>query len=435
MSEKMSSATSTVTTDKVPTFSVSLSSQGAGPTPFASGSTSGVFTSDSPNLDPLVSQPAPCKVCGKEIVRGKKTICSVCGTAYHPGCAAPIKVLPNGALQRCCRPKVSGRLSPNSSVVLSGDDRSQLLEELKAAVRDEIKLEVMGALKAAIGEELKAELFKVMTVAVGTAVGKAFEDVNNNITKEIGELRASVDVLQEARDVNEAQIGGLVSDMGTVSTRLETAEQSTSARIDGILGEIANIREMLAARTVNDDNAMGPGDAGSSQQVVDEIEDRLSRRRNVVMFGLPEPVGGDGRARKAKDLEAVSGILKELSAADTTPVTCLRLGKFSEHLAQPRPLKVVFSSADIATNLLINASQKKSQRETPGLLGQVHILQDQTENQRLRFKRLKLELAQRKIDEGNPNLKILTRNGVPRIVSVPPRVNLGTRGGGVPQQN
>lgn len=428
MSEKMTSATSTVTADKVPTISMSLSSQRADPALSASGSSSGVFTSGSPGLDPLVSQQAPCKVCGKEIVREKRTICPMCSTAYHPGCAAPIKVLPNGALQRCCGSKVNGRLSPNSSVFLSGDDRSQLLEELKSVVRDEIKHEVLEALKVAIGEELKAELFQGMTVAVG----KAFEDVNNKITKEVGELRASVDVLQEARDVSEAQIGGLVCDMGTVSARLETAERSTSARFDGIMGEIASIREMLAARAVNDDHAMGPGGVGSSQQVVDEIEDRLSRRRNVIMFGLPEPVGGDGRVRKAKDLEAVSGIFRELSAADSTPVTCLRLGKFSEHLAQPRPLKVVFSSADIATNLLINASQKKFQRESPGLLGQVHILQDQTENQRLHFKQLKLELAQRKVAEENPNLRILTRNGVPRIVSVPPRVNRGTRGGGVP---
>lgn len=366
MNGNTTSATSTVTADKVPTFRMSLSSQGAGPTPFPSGSTAGLLTSDSINLDPSISQPVPCKVCSKGIVREKKTICTMCGTAYHPGCAAPIKVLPNGAPQRCCGPKFGGRLSPNSSVTLSGEERSQLL--------DELKLEVMGALKEAIGQELKSELLKVMTTAVGVAVGKAFEDVKNKLSSEVGELKASVDVLLEAKDVSEAQIGGLVSDMGTVSARLEAAQLSTNGRIDGILAEIAGIRETLATRTVNDGNAMGPGDVGSSQIIVDEIEDRLSRRRNVVIFGVPEPIGGDGHARKLKDVEAVSGIFKALSVADIAPVACLRLGKFSEHLAHPRPLKVVFASADVATNLIITASQKKSQRGAPGLMGQVHIM-------------------------------------------------------------
>lgn len=428
MSESTTSATSTVTADKVPRISVSLAAQGAGLTSSTSGSAPAVFTSDSPNLDSSTILQVACKVCGKGIVRDKKTICTMCGTVYHPGCAAPIKILPNGALQRCWGPKAGGRLSPSASVTLSGDDRSQLLDELMAAVRDEIKFEVMGALKEAIGQELKAELLKVMTKAVGTAVSKAFEDVNNKLTQEVDELKESVGVLQEARDISEAQIGGIVGDISTVSSRFELAQQSTSTRFDEIMSEVASIRVELGARSANVGNAAG--EVGASEVLMDEVEDRMSRRRNVIMFGVPEPTGGDMITRKQKDVEAVSGIIKALSVADTTPVTSLRLGKFSEHLAFPRPLKVVFSSADFASNLIITASQKRSQRETSVLLGQMQIRQDLTENQRLRNKQLKLELARRKAEEGNPHLKIHTRNGVPRIVSVPPRATQGARGDG-----
>lgn len=107
-------------------------------------------------------------------------------------------------------------------------------------------------------------------------------------------------------------------------------------------------------------------------------------------------------------------------------VICSRLGKFSLNLAHPRPLKVVLSTSDVASNVVMIASQKRTSAEISAALEQVMILPDQTESQRLRFKQLKLELARRKESEKNPNLKIITRNGVPRIVSWAPRMQRGS---------
>lgn len=219
-------------------------------------------------------------------MRDQKVICTACGTEYHPGCAAPIKVLPGGALQRCCGPvnKRSGKLSPRTVVTLSGDDRSQLFDELKTTVRDEIKMEVMGALKEALGEELKTELMRVLTNAVGTAVGKAFQGVDNKLRQDLSVLGTSVEELREAREFNDAQILGLSTDLGTVSTRLDSVEQEATNRHEKIMGEIKLMREEIAARV-----GVGGAEEGLAvprvpEQYLDEVEDRLSRKRNVIMF-------------------------------------------------------------------------------------------------------------------------------------------------------
>lgn len=382
------------------------------------------------NIDSSISNlHLPCKVCNKPIVRDQKVICTACGTGYHPGCAAPIKVLPSGALQRCCGPvnKRSGKLSPSAVVTLSGDDRAQLFDELKTTVRDEIKMEVMGAMKEALGEELKTDLMRVLTNAVGTAVGKAFEGVNNKLRQDLSVLGTSVEELQEAREFNDAQILGLSTDLGTVSTRLDSVEQEATNRNEKIMGEIKLMREEIAARVSAGGAEEGLTVPRVPEQYLDEVEDRLSRKRNVIMFGVPEAVGGDAHARKIKDTDAVSGLLAALSVKENmNSVICSRLGKFSLNLAHPRPLKVVLSTCDVASNVIMIASQKRTRAEISAALGQVTILPDQTESQRLRYKQLKLELARRKESEENPNLKIITRNGVPRIVSWAPRMQRGS---------
>lgn len=285
----------------------------------------------------------------------------------------------------------------------------------------------MGAMKEALGEELKTELLRVLVKAVGSAVCKAFEGLNDKLLKDLGDLRSSVGELQEARDCTDAQFLGLSADLGSVSTRLDSVEQDAADKFERIMGEIATMREELASRSGRGGVAQGPAVPVAPEVYLNEMEDRLSRKRNVIMFGVPEPVGGDALAKKVKDGDAVSGILTALSVTENlNSVNCLRLGKFSKNLVRPRPLKVVFSSCDVAANVVMVASQKNTRQRIPAALGHVHIWPDQTESQRLRFKQLKLDLARRKIDEGNPNLKILTRNGVPRIVALAPRANKGS---------
>lgn len=440
MSSSTTSTTTTLAHDKVPTIRLSMASpDGAQFTPAGASTSADVGTGDihppvsapgTVNTDALgTTAPVACKVCNREIKREKKVICTGCGTSYHPGCASLIKVLANGALQRCCGQKVDGvkldgRLSPNTVVTLSGDDRSQLFNELKSTVREEIKNEVLGAMKEALGEELKAELLSALTNVVGAAVSKAFEGVNKKVLDDINVLKTSVEVLQEAKDLSDSQVLGLSEDLGTISTRLDSVDRTASNRYDKVMEEIAALRVELAARATNPGE--GPAEHAAPEAFLDEIEDRLSRRRNVIMFGVPEPGGGDAAARKSKDLDTVTGIMAALSVTDSMrAVSCLRLGKFSENLQRPRPLKVVFTSCDVASKLIVIASQKRSRREIPEALGQVSILPDRTESQRLRYKQLKLELARRRAEEGNPSLKILTRNGIPRIVSQAPRANRG----------
>lgn len=339
-----------------------------------------------------------CLGCGKGIVR-ERTLCSSCSRPYHPGCVTSMKILPNGAFQRCCGMKAK-KVSPKRAVSLSGDDRDGLISEITKAIRKEIRVEVMGAMKEAIGRELESELRRsmtaAMTAAVGTAVSTAFDSVSKKLFKELGDVKAAVGDLREANETSDTRLTTLEEGLTTLSDRMTSFEDLADA----------------ASSTRN---------AAKPDEYLDEIEDRLSRKRNVIAFGIPESQGGDAQTRKQRDIEALSGIFTELSfVEDMSAIRCFRLGKFSSNLARPRPLKVVTSSSDKAANLIIIASQKRMRDGASAALRQTLILPDQTESQRLRFRLLKAELERRRASEANPGLKIITRNGIPRIVSAEP---------------
>lgn len=232
--------------------------------------------------------------------------------------------------------------------------------------------------------------------------------------------------LQTARNSTDIQLLHMGGNLANVSTRLETVERATLEKIEGVSCEIAGVRRDLTGRMENLSQADGvPFQGADLNAWLNEIEDRLSRRRNVIVYNVPEPTGGEARARGIKDTEALSGIFKDLQIpVDMERARHRRLGKFSRNLARPRPIKLILSSEDQANNLVITASQKRSHRDLTGPRPNL-ILPDLTEMQRTQNKQLTAELVKRKASEGNENLKIMTRNGIKKIVSVarrrPPR--------------
>lgn len=98
-----------------------------------------------------------------------------------------------------------------------------------------------------------------------------------------------------------------------------------------------------------------------------------------------------------------------------------RLGKYSKNLIRPRPLQAFLSSSTKASYLIQSCRQKKLSPEAPDQLSGILVLPDQTDRQRQQYNLVKKECAARIIKEKNPNLKVIKKNGVPKIVSVLPR--------------
>ena len=83
----------------------------------------------------------------------------------------------------------------------------------------------------------------------------------------------------------------------------------------------------------------------------------LGRTKNILVHNLAEPLIRDARARKDADRQHVLSVFRLAGISPTTPYTkCHRVGTWkSTHIAQPRPLLVVFTSTHTRDLLLSRA--------------------------------------------------------------------------------
>lgn len=317
-------------------------------------------------------------------------------------------MLPNGGLKYCCGRK-SGHTSSPVALSFNTHERALLVADITNAVCDRINTGVAVKDRDVLVNDITDAVCKKMHVGLKDTIKEVFKDVFADLKEELRtELTGDIDDIRGGmKEVRETQ--------EEINKNLETINKDVSAATELATKANAKIPEVFT-------------------NVTSEVEDRLARKSNVIVFGIPENAGGDTLSRKSKDGESLIQAFNELSfPVDLSHSTYFRLGKFSQRLARPRPLKVIFSSMSKASELLCAFSQRKKSLDGSSSLKQILILPDQTEAQRLSYRNLKLELEDRKIAENNPNFKILTRNGRQQIVSVIPRKS--QQNPGLNQQN
>lgn len=124
--------------------------------------------------------------------------------------------------------------------------------------------------------------------------------------------------------------------------------------------------------------------------VLDEVEDRHRRRRNLVFSGVPEQTTGSVDNRKDKDTAFVEQILRELAFDDEKPLQVYRVGRSVP--GKSRLLKVQFNDEEARQKVLRNA---RKLRDAPRLAG-VYINPDLTVAQRHERRQLVEELKRRR---------------------------------------
>lgn len=183
---------------------------------------------------------------------------------------------------------------------------------------------------------------------------------------------------------------------------------------------VAMDEDKLAVISSRLDALENPVQSSIVAQCCNEFEGRLSRKKNVMVYGVPESHGSDVKSRKKEDLGNISSIITELSVnIDIDSINCRRMGKFSSYLARPRPLKIFCYSADKAHDFIYNGSRKKSLPSSSQLLKNCLFLPDRTKLQCAQYSQLKSELDQRIFSERNPALRIFCLNGIPKITNRP----------------
>ncbi|KAK5649161.1 hypothetical protein RI129_004053 [Pyrocoelia pectoralis] len=130
--------------------------------------------------------------------------------------------------------------------------------------------------------------------------------------------------------------------------------QSITGRLDDI---DSRLRALENDHTVNKKelesvklsvNSINPNGNMDMETVLNEMEDRRRRQRNLILFNVPESKANTPEVRINADMSATVERLSKLGVG-VKPAKVVRLGH-NRDLRKPRPLKVIFSNESDAIN-------------------------------------------------------------------------------------
>jgi hypothetical protein len=176
---------------------------------------------------------------------------------------------------------------------------------------------------------------------------------------------------------NNHPLSGLLSRFETMSTQMATIISkldiltTVPADISAIKNELANVNEKLdniEPRIVSseikikalEDEVQRIKNSNSSsnvEQVVEEINDRERRSRNVIIYNLPESTSVTLATRIDHDKNLVSKLTSKFCSAEyDSSFKLYRIGRTQRN--KTRPLKVVFNNTDPVFDLCKRFDQK-----------------------------------------------------------------------------
>lgn len=146
----------------------------------------------------------------------------------------------------------------------------------------------------------------------------------------------------------------------------------------------------------------------SAQAICNEVEERNTLRRNVMVTGVQESKKSGRNDRVSDDKQAVKTILTQVDGVELSAledIRVYRVGKFVR--GENRMIKAVLKTADLALEIL----KGKRAIDIPG----VKIFADQTKMQRDYYKSMRVKVSELNA-QGQDDNELRYINGVPKIV-------------------
>ena len=235
----------------------------------------------------------------------------------------------------------------------------------------------------------------------------------------------------------------LEAQIRVTNSKVADLEKSVSDVKDGIFPERMEEKVREIANEVMEDRGSGnlniteaAAHVSTVQEIIEnekkeqmaEIEDRLKRKCNLIIFRIPEidnkaEEGNEGVPKmnsKDEDKNLVSTILKEVGTK-SVPNDVRRLGKYNRESPKPRPVRLSFSSEKERDEVLTLAyrSNKNKKEDDEKLCNKVIWKKDLTVQERGEEDRLFAELKNRRQtskDSGDDKARWVRRRG--QIVNI-----------------
>lgn len=231
-------------------------------------------------------------------------------------------------------------------------------------------------------------------------------------------FRDEITPLKRRLDNVEIRLGNLDTCLQTFSTK-GIEEHSAIIKLNQRLDSIVSSENGAPSTT----NSL----PGAACDLFKEFDDRMSRRSNVMLFGLSEDntVNSEESNLNVKVTDYFAKILDKPGTKTKLKFKCMRVGKVSVSSTNPRPTKVIFNDPSTAENILQAYIRSKSSKSLPSSYPHLIVARDQTPMQRQEYKALKEELKMR-TSQGEKNLKIVTK-GNRQIITQRARISVLNR--------
>lgn len=248
-------------------------------------------------------------------------------------------------------------------------------------------------------------------------------DIKQEFNKFRDEMRS---FLVSFADIQKENMYKLEKDMSDIKNQLSDIKLSTNNVIEEqnrMRSELDQLKNLCSAnensikylQTINSESKESSSSQSclfspsSYEKVLNECHDRIMRRKNILIIGIPEPTVENKNDRLVSDKKEVLKVINLLCTDCPMPSKIFRIGKYLT--GKNRPIKVCFESDQIAKNLLRNRGNIKTE---------IKIFSDQTPSQQNCFKVLKEELRKRQ-QSGENNLVIKYIKGTPKIIAQQPK--------------
>ena len=215
-------------------------------------------------------------------------------------------------------------------------------------------------------------------------------------------------------------------EIAKVEKRVSSLDTSVSAIQNGVFteGMVKTVEDIVQERVsvyesdeqvsgATNDNIKNMLEKDRKNQM-DELEDRLRRKKNLIVFKLPEDQNKTADQNKAEDINYVDKILEE-TGVQAKPKDIRRLGQAKKD-GKHRPLRIIFESEKERDEIMFGTIKiSKEKKENDGrLCSSLSVRRDLTKVEREEENRLFTELKRRREDSqasGDDKAKWVMRRG------------------------
>lgn len=359
-----------------------------------------------------------CPYCGRKVVSGAN--CSKCSTTYHASCALRCTTSRKGIL-KCCEPakqpaqlsddtpassdQVNAAIQNNSSSNCSMNSAAGANSSLLDTSTSSSGATCQPNLPAPIGSPVDLNTVLNEVRYSSAVIKREIQRSNENLSQD----------LHNHIEITKASISNIQNQLSNFDQRINTnklASNSTLSSIAEVKGQIQDIFTKLATLTSNSSNVPDSGVGPQVQlngkpyitNLAQEIQDRLARSNNLIIYGLPE-----AQDQQVNDAHTIKEILGKIGNLDINNLNIKRIGASSKN--KNRPILVRLRSQGEVLRVIRNRNL---------LPRNLFFSTDKTPSQRNQLKKLKE--AANAHNSSNPAVRKIIKyvNGEPTIVDAAP---------------